>query len=48
VREAGGFVGDLSGGDRFLETGEIVAANPKLFRLMIQALKASARPGSDG
>lgn len=42
VREAGGFVGDLGGGDRFLETGEIVAANPKLFRLMVQGLKAAS------
>ncbi len=36
VREAGGFVGDFAGGDRFFETGDIVAANPKLFKAMVQ------------
>jgi len=40
VREAGGFVGDFAGGDRFLETGDIVAANPKLFKAMIQTIRA--------
>jgi myo-inositol-1(or 4)-monophosphatase len=43
VREAGGFVGDLSGGDGFMDSGDVVAANPKLFKLMIQAIRASAR-----
>ncbi len=42
VREAGGFVGDLTGGDRFMDSGDVVAANPKLFKLMIQAIRASA------
>jgi myo-inositol-1(or 4)-monophosphatase len=42
VREAGGFVGDLAGGDRFMESGDIVAANPKLFKLMIQGIRATA------
>ena len=32
VREAGGFVADVAGGDRFMETGNLVAANPTLFR----------------
>jgi len=41
VREAGGFVGDFGGGDRFLESGDIVAANPKLFKLMIQTIRAA-------
>ncbi len=39
VREAGGFVGDFTGGDGFFESGDIVAANPKLFRSMIQTLR---------
>jgi myo-inositol-1(or 4)-monophosphatase len=42
VREAGGFVGDLTGGDGFMDSGDVVAANPKLFKLMIQAIRASA------
>ena len=32
VREAGGFVGDLGGGDNWLETGDILAANPRWFQ----------------
>ena len=42
VREAGGFVGDTAGGDRFLETGNIIAANPRVFREMLRAIRASA------
>lgn len=40
VREAGGFVGDFQGGDNFMSSGNIVAANPKLFKTMIQVLKS--------
>jgi myo-inositol-1(or 4)-monophosphatase len=39
VREAGGFVGDLSGGETYWDTGDIVAANPRAFKLMVQTLK---------
>jgi myo-inositol-1(or 4)-monophosphatase len=39
VREAGGFVGDLDGGDDFMKTGNIVAANTKCFKLMIQHIR---------
>jgi myo-inositol-1(or 4)-monophosphatase len=39
VREAGGFVGDLRGGEEFLEEGHIVAANPKLFKAAVQLLR---------
>jgi len=39
VREAGGFVGDFHGGDDFMRTGNIVAANPKCFKLMVQQLR---------
>lgn len=35
VREAGGFVGDLQGGDTWFETGDIVAANPRCFKAMV-------------
>ncbi len=41
VREAGGFVGDLSGGDGFMKSGNVVAANPKCFKLMVQQIKPS-------
>ena len=39
VREAGGFVGDFRGGDNSLEEGHVIAANPKLFKALVQMLK---------
>ncbi|RPG25412.1 MAG: inositol monophosphatase [Gammaproteobacteria bacterium TMED92] len=38
VREAGGFVSDLQGGESFSSSGDIVAANPKCWRALIQTL----------
>ena len=38
VREAGGFVGDFRGGESFFESGDIVAANPKYFKAIVQKL----------
>ena len=38
ITEAGGLVGDLEGNGGYLESGNIVAANPKIFSQMIQAL----------
>jgi len=38
VSEAGGLVGDLQGESGWLESGEIVAGNPKIFVQMLQAL----------
>ncbi|MDA0998005.1 MAG: inositol monophosphatase family protein [Proteobacteria bacterium] len=39
VREAGGMVTDIDGGDAMLETGEIVASNANLDREFLQLLK---------
>jgi myo-inositol-1(or 4)-monophosphatase len=39
VREAGGLVGDFGGGHDFLETGNIVAAAPKLFPAMLREIR---------
>ncbi|PVZ72355.1 inositol-1-monophosphatase [Pelagibaculum spongiae] len=39
VTEAGGLVSDFSGGNRHLETGSIVASNPKLMRHILPAVK---------
>ena len=36
VREAGGQVADIAGGERFLETGNVVAGNSPLFKSMLQ------------
>ncbi|TDJ24104.1 MAG: inositol monophosphatase [Gammaproteobacteria bacterium] len=44
VREAGGFVGDLNGGDDFFSTGNIVAANPKVFKAMVQNIRPHLTP----
>ena len=39
IREAGGLIGDFSGTDNYLETGNIVAASPKLFGDMIRRIQ---------
>ncbi len=41
VREAGGFISDLAGGESYFESGDIIAANPRLLKLMLQQLKQS-------
>lgn len=43
VREAGGFVTDLRGGDRMLETGDVLAANPDIHGPVLGHLKAAAK-----
>ena len=47
VREAGGFVGDAAGGDRFLATGNVVAANPRLFRAMLRVIRGTSEANGD-
>ena len=39
IREAGGFVGDFAGGESFMKSGDIVAANPKLFKALVQGIR---------
>ena len=38
VKEAGGLVGDLSGAEGYMESGNILAANPKIFKAMLKRL----------
>lgn len=38
VQEAGGIVGDFEGNESWLQTGNIVAANPKVFGQMLQVI----------
>ena len=45
IQEAGGRVGDMTGGDRWLEAGHIVAANLRIFDALVDALKPHL-PGS--
>jgi myo-inositol-1(or 4)-monophosphatase len=39
IQEAGGLVADPDGEDRFLESGDICAATPKIFPALLQALR---------
>ncbi len=38
IQEAGGMVSDIYGGHEIFETGHVIAANPKVFKAMVQAL----------
>jgi myo-inositol-1(or 4)-monophosphatase len=42
IREAGGLVGDMQGNEGFLDKGEIVAANAKLFAALLKTLHERA------
>lgn len=44
VREAGGMVGDLQGGERHLEHGDVAAGSPKLFRELLQTVHPHLTP----
>jgi len=35
VREAGGIIGDIHGGDDYLASGDVIAANPKVYHAMM-------------
>lgn len=39
VQEAGGLVGDFQGGNDFMKSGDIVAANAKIFKGLLQVIK---------
>lgn len=39
IQEAGGIASDFDGGDRFMETGNIIAGGPKLQRAICQAIE---------
>ena len=39
IRESGGLVGDFSGQDNYLETGNIIAGNPKIFADLTRKLQ---------
>ena len=40
VQEAGGLIGDLDGENKYLETGEVVAGNSKVFAQLLRLLQA--------
>ena len=39
VKEAGGLICDLDSSDNYLKSGNIVAANPKILKLLMKAVK---------
>ncbi|MGH8649205.1 MAG: inositol monophosphatase family protein, partial [Burkholderiales bacterium] len=44
ITEAGGLVGDLAGENRYLETGNIIAGNPKVFVELLRAMSPHLTP----
>lgn len=44
IQEAGGLVGDFSGGHDFMKTGNIIAGNPKLFKAIAQTIRPHLTP----
>src|SRR5690606_36653134 len=43
VREAGGFVTDLDGGDSVLEKGDVIAGNERLHGQLLEVLKSASK-----
>lgn len=43
IQESGGMVCDMQGGEDFLNKGDIIAATPKVFKPMLQALIPAAK-----
>lgn len=44
VQEAGGLVGDFGGGHDFLQTGNIIAGSPKVFKAIVQDIQPYLPP----
>ncbi|HWP90420.1 MAG TPA: inositol monophosphatase family protein, partial [Burkholderiales bacterium] len=44
ITEAGGLVGDLEGNGGYMESGNIVAGNPKIFSQLVQAIAPHLTP----
>jgi myo-inositol-1(or 4)-monophosphatase len=43
VREAGGFISDLDGGDAILSKGNVVAGNETMHRELLRLLREAAK-----
>lgn len=39
IEEAGGFISDFAGGKNFMESGNVVAANPRIQKLMLEKIQ---------
>ncbi|HEX9178896.1 MAG TPA: inositol monophosphatase family protein [Burkholderiales bacterium] len=44
ITESGGLVGDLQGGDRYMENGHLVAGNPKIFAQLLKVIEPHLTP----
>ena len=44
IQEAGGLVSDFGGGHEFMTTGNVVAANPKVFKAMLKKIRPLLPP----
>ena len=45
ITEAGGLVGDLTGGHNHLKSGNLVAGNPKVFKALLQKIQPHLTDG---
>ena len=43
IKEAGGLVGDLDGESQYMDSGKIVAGNPKIFAQLLSTLRPHVR-----
>jgi myo-inositol-1(or 4)-monophosphatase len=43
VREAGGMISEVNGGDQMLKTGSVLASNPNLFSELAQTIKKASK-----
>ncbi|MFJ1267396.1 inositol monophosphatase family protein [Legionella lytica] len=43
VREAGGLISDVQGGDDFLKHGDVVAGTPKVFKALLQTISPALK-----
>lgn len=41
VKEAGGLVGDFHGEEHFMDSGNLVAANPRVYKILLEKIQAS-------
>lgn len=47
IREAGGMVSDIQGGEDFLKSGDVVAGTPKVFKSLLQVISPAARSSAE-
>jgi myo-inositol-1(or 4)-monophosphatase len=44
IKEAGGVVTDFSFNDKYMESGNVIAANPRMHQTMYQAIEPHVTP----